>query len=97
MSNQIRMTPDSMRARAAEYQQQSDIVGEVIGQMDTLLTNLKSEWEGSASEAYEDKYQQLRPGFTAMQDLIAEICTALNKTADIVEQTDADIANQLRS
>lgn len=97
MANQIRMTPDSMRARAQEYQQQSDIVGEVIGQMDTLLTNLQSEWEGAASEAYAEKYQQLRPGFTAMQDLIAEICAALNKTADIVEQTDSDIAGQFRS
>lgn len=96
MANQIRITPEAMRARAAEYQQQSDIVGEVISSMDNLLTNLRSEWEGSASEAYEDKYHDLRPGFEAMQELIAEICTALNKTADIVELTDSDIANQLR-
>lgn len=97
MANQIRLTPDAMRARASEYQQQSDIVGEVIATMDNLLGQLRSEWEGSASEAYEEKYTQLKPGFESMQELIAEICTALNKTADIVEMTDSDIANQLRA
>ncbi len=97
MANQIRMTPDSMRTRASEYQQQSDIVGEVITAMDNLLSQLLSEWEGAASEAYSDKYEELKPGFVSMQELIADICNALNKTADAVEQTDSDIANQFRA
>ena len=94
MANQIRMTPDSMRERATEYQRQSDIVGEVIERMDGLLTQLHEEWEGAASEAYEAKYTDLRKGFVSMQELISEICTALNKTADAVEQTDSDIASK---
>lgn len=97
MANQIRLTPDAMRQRANEYQQQSDIVGEVISTMDNLLSQLLTEWEGDASAAYEEKYVSLKPGFESMQELIADICKALNTTADIVEQTDADIAGQLRA
>jgi uncharacterized protein yukE len=97
MANQIRMTPDSMRARAGEYQHQSEIVGDVITTMDNLLEQLQSEWEGAASEAYAEKYEELKPGFISMQDLIADICNALNKTADAVEQTDSDIASQFRA
>lgn len=94
MANQIRMTPDSMRERAAEYQRQSDIVGDVIDRMDALLSQLREEWEGAASEAYEAKYGELRPGFVSMRELIAEICIALNKTAEAVERTDSEIASK---
>ena len=97
MANQIRMSPEAMRGRAAEYQHQSEVVEYVIGKMDILLQNLQSEWEGSASEAYAEKYEQLRPSFTAMKELIADISTALNKTAEAIETTDSDIASQFRA
>ena len=48
-SGQIRMTPESMRARAAEYSAEGEKLQEIINKMDTLLSQLQSEWEGSAS------------------------------------------------
>lgn len=97
MANQIRMTPEKMRERAASYSQQGDNVEEVITTMDNLLNELLNEWEGAASEAYEAKYQELKPSFVKMRELIQEISEALIKTADIVEQTDSDIAGQFNS
>lgn len=97
MADQIRMTPDMMRSRASEYATQSDMVGEVISKMDSLLTALQSEWEGAASRSYAEKYEELKPGFQKAQELIMEISQALNKTADVVEQTDNDIAAQFRA
>ena len=97
MANQIRMTPEKMRERAASYSQQGDNVEEVITTMDNLLNELLNEWEGAASEAYEAKYQDLKPSFGKMRELIQEISEALIKTADIVEQTDSDIAGQFNS
>lgn len=97
MANQIRMSPETMRLRANEYTQQAVIVGDVIKKMDSLLDALKQEWEGAASEGYASKYDQLRPGFIKAQELIDDISKALNKTAEIVETTDADIASQFRA
>ncbi len=97
MANEIRMTPSQMRERANQYQAESGNVAEVISRMDTLLSQLQSEWTGAASDAYATRYTELKPSFVAMQDLIAEISTALNKTAEIVEQTDAEIANQFKA
>lgn len=96
MPNQIRITPDQMRARANEYRVQADTVNGVIGAMDKLLAGLQSEWEGSASEAYGVRYNELRPGFVKAEELIREIATALDSTAKIVEETDANIASQFR-
>lgn len=96
MANQIRITPDQMRQRANEYRREADNVNGVISRMDTLLGQLQSEWEGSASEAYATRYTELKPGFLRAEALIREIATALDSTAQIVEETDSTIANQYR-
>lgn len=96
MANQIRITPDQMRERANQYRAEAETVNGVIKQMDTLLQQLQSEWEGSASESYAVRYGELKPGFVKAEGLIREIATALDSTARIVEETDTNIANQFR-
>ena len=97
MANQIRITPDQMRQRANQYRTEADNVNGVISKMDSLLQALQSEWEGSASESYATRYQELKPGFMKAEELIREIAQALDSTARIVEETDTDIANQFRA
>lgn len=96
MANQIRMTPEKMRSRASEYTAQANNLQTIITKMDSLLKSLQSEWEGSASEAYAQRFSELRPGFVKAKDLIDEISTALKSTANIVEETDRNIASQFR-
>ena len=96
MAGQIRITPDQMRSRAGEYRQQQDQVGEVISRMDSLLSQLQGEWEGSASQAYAERFSEHRPGFVKAQELIGEIAQALDATARSLEETDASIAAQFR-
>lgn len=97
MANQIRMTPDTMRERAGQYRREADTVNGVISKMDSLLQQLQSEWEGSASESYAARYQELKPGFVKAEELIREIASALDATAKAVEETDAGIANQFKA
>lgn len=83
-----------MRERAGQYRVEADTVNAVISKMDSLLQQLQSEWEGASSESYAARYQELKPGFVKAEELIREIATALDSTAKIIEETDADIANQ---
>ncbi len=96
MASQIRITPDQMRERASQYRQEAEKVGDVISQMDSLLGALQGEWEGSASESYAARYQELKPGFMEARELIDEIARALDSTARIVEETDSSIAAQFK-
>ena len=96
MANQIRMTPEMMRTRASEYTTQANNLQQIITKMDTLLRQLQSEWEGEASRAYATKFAELRPGFVKAKDLIDDISSALRSTAQIVEDTDKNIAGQFR-
>ena len=96
MAGQIRITPDQMRSRANEYRVEAENVQGVIRKMDSLLSQLQSEWEGESSRAYASRFTELRPGFVQAKNLIDEIARALDSTAATLEQTDAQIAAGLR-
>lgn len=93
MAGQIRISPDSMRERAGEYSAEADKLNDIIARMDTLLTVLQDEWEGASSEAYAAKFAELRPGFQAAEELIRDIAESLTKTANVLEETDANIGS----
>ena len=96
MANQIRMTPETMRTRANEYTTQANNLQQIITKMDNLLKQLQQEWEGDASNAYAQRFAELRPGFVKAKELVDEISTSLKSTANIVEETDKSIAGQFR-
>ena len=93
--SQIRITPETMRQRAASYHQQSETIQQVISTMDKLLRTLQDEWEGAASRAYVTEYNRLRPGFVQAQDMAQTISDNLNKIANATERQDQEIAGQL--
>lgn len=96
MANQIRMTPDTMRTRAKETDNQEKAVSDVIRYMDKLLQTLKGEWEGDAVRGYEDRYNKIKPSLNNAKELLGEIAHKLRETARIVEETDKNIASQFR-
>ena len=91
MSGTIRMTPEQMRSRAGEYRTQADAVHDVISKMDSLLSALQSEWEGASAQSYEARYQELKPNFIKVEELIQDIATALDNAANTLEQADQGI------
>lgn len=85
-----------MRERANSYQTESGNVSEMIGRLDSLLQSLLGEWEGSASEAYRERYESLRPAFTQAEELLAEISKALNTTAQNMENVDRKYCKRIQ-
>jgi len=96
MAGQIRMTPDTMRARAGEVRTQGETFQDVISRMHGIITELQTEWEGQASAAFADQFYRLKPAFNEMRQLIDNIGQQLDQTANAVQQMDMDIANMFR-
>jgi len=96
MSGQIRMTPDQMRQRAAEVNTQGETFQDVINRMQNIINELQTEWEGQASRAFYDQFERLRPAFNDMRQLIYDIGTQLDGTANAVEQLDREIAGRFK-
>ena len=94
MANQIRMTPEQMRQRSGEVRSQGQVFQEVINRMQSLITELQTEWEGQASRAFYDQFNRLKPAFNDMRQLIDDIGTQLDSTANAVESLDNEIASR---
>ena len=97
MASQIRISPEEMRSRASSYRNEGENLEQIITNMDTLLTQLQSEWEGAASQSYAERYEALKPGFVKARELVEEIAVSLETVASTMEQTDADIASAFRA
>ncbi|MDR1184482.1 MAG: WXG100 family type VII secretion target [Coriobacteriales bacterium] len=92
---QIRITPADMRQRAKEYRgvKENELKG-LISRMDNLLNQLQQEWEGDAARAYAERWNgTVKPDIeNKMNTLLEEIGASLEKTAEILEETDRQIA-----
>jgi WXG100 family type VII secretion target len=94
MSGQIRMTPEQMRTRSGEVSNEGDKFQEVINKMQGIINELRHEWDGKASEAFEAQFNQLKPSFNNMRELIDDISKQLRETALAVEELDQKIAGK---
>ena len=94
--SQIRMTPEQMRQRAGEVRTQGESFQDVINRMQDVINELQTEWEGQARRAFADQFNRLKPAFNDMRQLIGDIGTQLDATANAVEQLDQDIASRFK-
>ena len=96
MAGQIKMQPEVMRNRAKETDGQVEAMQNLIKAMDKLLQTLKGEWEGDAMAGYEERYSKIKPSLSNAEALLQEIAHNLRATAQILEETDKNIASQFR-
>ena len=94
MANEIRISASDMETRASQYENEANTVEEVIANMDGLLEALQDEWKGDASEAYAARYEELKPSFEGMKNLIHEIAEALRSVSRSMVDEDSRIASQ---
>ncbi len=96
MSGQIRVTPAELIETSGEYGRESNEVMLQIGRMDNLMSRLQGMWEGQASEAFRAQYEELKPSFQKMSELLLDVQTQLQNTASALEDADRQIAGQIR-
>eukprot|EP00828_Plagiopyla_frontata_P008617 TRINITY_DN14332_c0_g1_i1.p6 TRINITY_DN14332_c0_g1~~TRINITY_DN14332_c0_g1_i1.p6 ORF type:complete len:116 (+),score=16.48 TRINITY_DN14332_c0_g1_i1:399-746(+) len=94
MSQQIRISPEQMLTRSREYQTEADNIDQVINKMTSLINTLQSEWEGAASQSFANQFEQLKPSFINMKDLVETISRQLQETGNAMQQMDSEIAGK---
>lgn len=95
MSNLIQVTPDELRAKGSSFISNSERIGEIVKNLDSLRNEMMEIWKGSASSAFMNQYTDLRPSMDKFTQLVNDIGRQIQDVANTVEQTDRDIANQI--
>ncbi|KKC50093.1 hypothetical protein VE23_22295 [Paenibacillus sp. D9] len=68
----------------------------VVDQLDREIKSVEGWWQGESAKAFVDEFNQLKPSLDKLVECVNNISTSLQKVADIKEQSDRDIASQLR-
>ncbi|HEO3250038.1 TPA: WXG100 family type VII secretion target [Streptococcus agalactiae] len=92
---QIKLTPEELRESAQKYTAGSQQVTEVLNSLTQEQAVIDENWDGSAFDSFEAQFNELSPKITEFAQLLEDINQQLLKVADIVEQTDSDIASQI--
>lgn len=91
----IKLTPEELRASAQRYTEGSENVNQVLSTLTNEQAIISENWEGSAFQSFEEQFNELSPKIKEFAQLLQDINAQLVKVADIVEQTDQDIAAQI--
>ncbi|KGM36382.1 MULTISPECIES: WXG100 family type VII secretion target [Streptococcus] len=92
----IKLTPEELRASAQRYTEGSESVDQVLTSLTREQAVISENWDGSAFDSFEQQFNELSPKIKEFAQLLQDINAQLIKVADIVEQTDQDIAAQIR-
>ena len=92
---QIKLTPEDLRTSAQKYTQGSEEVTQVLNNLTNEQAVIADNWDGSAFDSFEAQFNELTPKIREFATLLQDINAQLVKVADIVEQTDQDIAAQI--
>jgi len=57
-----------------------------------LQDTLRSEWEGAAFQGFDQQFLELKPKVENFADLMQQINTQLDKTAQAMQQNDQDLS-----
>lgn len=91
----IKLTPGDLRTSATKYTQGSQQIDDVLSTLTNEQQVIRENWEGSAFESFDNQFESLKPKIIEFSQLLVEINDQLNKVANIIEQTDQDIASQI--
>lgn len=92
----ISVTPDELRDKADEFRTNMEEQTDIIKDSKSLLDELVDDgFEGSTSDAFIAKFDELEPDLIAAAELLGEIADALDQAADNFEDLDEEMAGSL--
>lgn len=93
--SQIKLTPEELRISAKKYTTGSQSITDVLTVLTQKQAVIDENWDGTAFDSFEAQFNELSPKITQFAQLLEDINQQLLKVADVVEQTDSDIASQI--
>lgn len=63
-----------------------------MSNLQRLQDTLRSEWEGAAFQGFDQQFSELKPKVENFADLMQQINTQLDKTAQAMQQNDQDLS-----
>ena len=81
MEGYLKVTPEQLKKTAQEFMSSGEKISSITSEMMSIVTSLKSVWQGVASESYENKFMGLEDDIMRINSMIKEHVSDLNEMA----------------
>ena len=88
MEGILKVTPEELQATAGEFGNKGNTIKGLTDQMMGMVKNLSSSWQGEASSAYLQKFQNLQTDIDKINRMIQEHVKDLNDMAEQYKQAE---------
>lgn len=98
MEGTILVTPEQLESTANEFSSVMTQVQSLANSMTDQVNGLSAKWQGEASTAYVNKFNQLNDDIAKLAGMINEHVTDLNEMASVyrtAEQANEELSNSL--
>ncbi len=92
----IALTPEELRGVASNFTTKSGEMTEMINFLRQQVSSLDGTFEGDAKTAFTTTWEEIAKTLDSVPQLIEGIGSQLNAVANTMENTDNELANQLR-
>lgn len=93
----IALTPEELRGVASNFATKSTEMTEMLTFLRQQVSTLDGTFEGDAKTAFTNTWDEIAKQLDNVPQLIDSIGNQLNAVANTMENTDNELANQLRS
>lgn len=88
MSQRILISPDEVRAVAAQFRQSSSQSQEMVNRLSATINDMEPRWDGLTKQKFYGDFTQWKTQMTHFVTLLSEIQDQLNTIADRFEAAD---------
>ena len=97
MADVIRMTPQELRDAANAIEKDKGDILDLLSQMKSKVDEVASNWEGAAQSAFVQTFETLYNQIsTELPEVVNNIESMMNNSADALEYADEQLASSLR-
>ena len=93
---QIRVEPEQLEEISTQLKGEGDKFEECINAMDGLIKRIPEAWAGQAAEAFQGQFEELKPSFQQVRELIEDIGVQINEVIQAVQNMDEEIASKMK-
>lgn len=91
----IKLTPQELVTSARKYTQGSHEINQILTNLKQEQRTIRDNWSGKGFDSFDNQFIALEPKIREFAELLEDINKQLNNVAEIIEQTDQDIASQI--
>ncbi|MBB6716651.1 WXG100 family type VII secretion target [Clostridium gasigenes] len=96
MASKITITPEKLEASARKFKRDSDNTKSMLSSLDKEVREMSTLWAGTASKAFADQYNDLKPSMNKFVELLSDINKQLTSVQKTMVDVDRQIASKLR-